>query len=293
MQPTGNISVTNRSAPTQASALLFAGQGSQDSAMRELAQRHCPALLSQAIERLGCDPFEHIEEGTLYMQPALYCGTLAHWREAGEPRAEFAAGHSLGELAALTAAGYLDPSEGMRLVLERAIAMDRAAGASEPGGLMAVLGPQPLALEICQAHQLTVAADNEPSQMVLSGPLDRLQRARTEARGRGLKAVLLRVPLALHSPAMEPALAPYERALRGVELGCPRMTVIANLTARPFTDVRGELARAMISPVRWRESVLTMNSAGVGSYHEMGSSEILSGLVQRTLADAAEQPVEL
>jgi [acyl-carrier-protein] S-malonyltransferase len=270
--------------------LLFAGQGSQDNAMHDLAQRHCPELLSQAIERLGCDPFERIEEGTLYMQPALYCGALAHWREAGEPHGEFAAGHSLGELAALTAAGYLDPPEGMRLVLERAIAMDRAATASEPGGLMAVVGPQQLTLELCHAHQLTVAADNEPRQMVLSGPLNRLQEARVEARGRGLKAVHLRVLLALHSPAMKPAVASFEEALRVAELRPPRMTVIANLTAKPFTDVRDELVKAIISPVRWRESVLTMHGAGVGSYREMGSSQILTGLVERTLARINEQP---
>jgi malonyl CoA-acyl carrier protein transacylase len=78
-------------ASTPLSALLFPGQGSQDRAMGELAREHCPELIEQAAAELGSDPFERMEEGTAYLQPAVYCGTLAHWRAAGEPLADFAA----------------------------------------------------------------------------------------------------------------------------------------------------------------------------------------------------------
>jgi [acyl-carrier-protein] S-malonyltransferase len=269
---------------TSRSALLFPGQGSQDGAMQGLARTHCPELIAQAAAELGEDPFERMNAGTAYLQPAVYCGTLAHWRAAGEPLADFVAGHSLGELAALTAAGYLSPSEGMRLVLARAAAMQRAADAGEPGGLLAVSGPRERALELGESHGLTLAADNEPEQVVLSGSVVCLHAARAEARGRGLKAVRLRVPAALHSSAMRPAVAPFRGALEAATLGPPRMVAIANVTAAPFEDVVPELAQGMVSCVRWRESVLELRAAGVRSFREMGASEVLSGLVRRTLA---------
>ncbi len=271
---------------TSLSALLFPGQGSQDRAMGRLAREHCPELIAQATAQLGKDPFEHMNAGTAYLQPAVYCGTLAHWRAAGEPLADFVAGHSLGELTALTVAGCLNPSEGMRLVLVRASAMQRAAEAGEPGGLLAVTGPRAQALELGESHGLTLAADNEPEQVVLSGPVGPLRAAREEARGHGVKAVRLRVPAALHSSAMRPAVAPFRLALETAKFAVPRMPVIANVTAAPFEDVVSELALGMVSCVRWRESVLALRAAGVRSFREMGASEVLSGLVQRTLAAA-------
>lgn len=267
-------------------ALLFPGQGSQDSAMHQLAREHCPELIAQAAAELGANPFEHLDVGTAYLQPAVYCGTLAYWRAAGEPLADFAAGHSLGELAALTAAGYLDPSEGMRLVLARATAMQRAAETGEAGGLLAVRGPRGPALELGQRHDLELAADNEPEQIVLSGPIARLQLARGEARGYGLKAVRLRVAAALHSIAMRPAVEPFHQALGAASLAAPRMTVIANVTAGPFADVPTELALGVVSPVRWRETILALHAADVRSYNEMGASNVLLNLVRRTLAPA-------
>lgn len=265
-------------------ALLFPGQGSQDRTIGEFAHEYCPELIEQAAAELGGDPFERMEEGTAYLQPAVYCGALAHWRAAGEPLAGFAAGHSLGELAALTAAGYVSPGEGMRLVLARASAMQRAAQDGEPGGLLAIMGTRGQALKLGERHGLTLAADNGPEQLVLSGPVVRLQAARAQARACGLKAVRLRVPAALHSNAMRSAVAPFRRALATTTFGVPRMVVIANVTAAPFADVASELTRGVTSCVRWRESVLALHCAGVHSYREMGAQGILSGLVQRTLA---------
>jgi [acyl-carrier-protein] S-malonyltransferase len=269
---------------TPRSALLFPGQGSQSRAMRELADEHCPELISQAVAELGENPFERLEEGTMYLQPAIYCGTLAYWRAAGEPLADFAAGHSLGELAALTVAGYVSPSEGMRLVLARATSMQRAADACEPGGLIAVMGPRGPALELAERQRLSLAADNEPEQLVLSGPVERLRAARKEARSSGLRTVRLRVPAALHSSAMTAAVNPFRRALETAALATPRMVVIANCTAAPFTDVVSELALGVVSCVRWRESVQNLRAAGVCSYREMGTSDVLSVFAQRTLA---------
>jgi malonyl CoA-acyl carrier protein transacylase len=268
------------------SALLFPGQGSQDGAMRELAREHFPELISQAVDALGADPFERIDEGTAYLQPAVYCGTLAHWRATGEPLADFAAGHSLGELAALTAAGCMSPSEGMHLVLIRAIAMQRAAEAAEAGGLIAVTGPRARAWKLARRHGLTVAADNSPEQIVLAGLLVDLQAARREARPCGLRAVRLRVPAALHSSAMHSAIPLFREALAATSLAAPRMTVIANVTAAPFEDVPSELALALISRVRWRETVLALDALGVRRFREMSGSGILSALVEHTLPAA-------
>ncbi|MGC1850851.1 MAG: acyltransferase domain-containing protein [Solirubrobacterales bacterium] len=252
--------------------------------MHELARAQCPELIAQAAAELGIDPFERIDAGTMYLQPAVYCGALAHWRAAGQPIADFAAGHSLGELAALVAAGYLTPEDGMRLVLARGIAMERAAYAAEPGGLLAVMGARERARALGERHDLTLAADNAPEQIVFSGPVACLQAARSQARGLGVRAVRLRVPAALHSDAMRPAVAPFRRALEAVGFGAPRMLAIANVTAAPFKDPASELTLGLVSCVRWRESVLALQAAGTGSYREMGGSDILSGLVERTLA---------
>lgn len=279
-----NPHTDEHSSPAAHTALLFPGQGSQDQAMHELALERCPELVAQATAELGVDPFERMEAGTAYLQPAIYCGALAQWRDTGEPIAEFAVGHSLGELAALTAAGYLSPSQGMVLVLARGIAMQQAADAGEPGGLLAVMGPREQALELGERHGLALAADNAPRQIVLSGPLARLQAARKQARASGVKAASLRVPAALHSRAMRPAVTPFRQALEAVAVAAPRMTVIANVTAAPFGDLVNELPLGMVSCVRWRESVLALRAAGVQSYREMGGSNILSGLVEQTLA---------
>src|SRR4029453_6653046 len=93
-------------------ALLFPGQGSQTDDMRELVERACPELLERATDHLGVDPFERVDEGTAYAQPALYCASLAGWTAGGRPTAEFMAGHSLGELAALGGAGRLQAGGG-------------------------------------------------------------------------------------------------------------------------------------------------------------------------------------
>ncbi len=108
-------------------ALLFPGQGSQRDGLRELVAEHRPDLLELATELTGDDPFEQIEDGTRFQQPAIYSASLACWTAAGRPRADLLAGHSLGELAALVAGGALDELDGLRLAVTRGRLMQEAA----------------------------------------------------------------------------------------------------------------------------------------------------------------------
>ena len=264
-------------------ALLFPGQGSQSDDMRELVARARPGLLEQAIAELGADPFERIDEGTAYAQPALYCASLAGWANAGSPTAAFMAGHSLGELAALAAAGSLSEKDGLSLAVARGRAMQAAAESGPPGGMLAVLGDEPPAREIAERLGLTLANENAPGQLVVSGPADALAAAKPELKRAGLKAIRLRVQGAFHSPAMESAVPPFERALAAVEVASPRVPVMSSIVARPFDDVRARLLEALVRPVRWREALVALHRAGVRRFLETGPGNVLTGLVRRTL----------
>jgi malonyl CoA-acyl carrier protein transacylase len=264
-------------------ALLFPGQGSQTDDMRELVERACPELLELAGERVGVDPFEHVDEGTAYAQPALYCASLAGWTAAGRPTAEFMAGHSLGELAALVAAGSLEASDGLSLALTRGRVMQEAAERGPGGGMLAVLGDEEPTRAVAERLGLTVANDNAPGQLVLSGPDDALAAARAELKGSGLRTIRLRVQGAFHSPAMESALPAFRAALEEVEFADPEVPVLSSTTARPFDDIRRRLAEALVRPVRWREALVALYDAGARRFVETGPGSVLTGLVRRTL----------
>src|SRR3954454_21500261 len=143
-------------------AILFPGQGSQAPGMRDLVAQHAPELL----ERLGDESFDRVGESTRFAQPAIFCASLAGWRAVdAEPLAM--AGHSLGELTALVAAGALDPFDGLQLVVLRGRLMADAGG----GTMLALLGAEPEQADaLAAAHGVTVANDNAPGQLVLSGP---------------------------------------------------------------------------------------------------------------------------
>lgn len=264
-------------------ALLFPGQGSQSDDMRELVARVRPGLLERAIAELGVDPFERVDEGTAFAQPALYCASLAGWAEAGSPGAAFMAGHSLGELAALAAAGSLGEEDGLLLAVARGRAMQAAAESGPPGGMLAVLGDEPPAREIAERLGLTLANENAPGQLVLSGPADALAAAKPELKRAGLKTVRLRVQGAFHSPAMESAVPEFARALAAVEVSPPRVPVMSSIVARPFDDVRARLVEALVRPVRWRDALIALHRAGVRRFVETGPGSVLTGLVRRTL----------
>jgi len=250
-------------------------------------------LLQPGLEVLGYDPFESLSEGTRYQQPALFLCSVAawdEWREEGDEEAEAsaAAGHSLGEYAALVAAGALQFDDAVRLVDERASAMAEA-GERNAGGMIAMLGGDAQNVRALASRLgLVVANDNAPGQLVLSGPVEALDEADEVARDEtGARARRLDVTGAFHSPLMEPAADRLRAALDATPVAQPTIPVYSNGSAAPFVDVRRELAENLLRPVRWRETLLALRTARIERFVELGPGEVLTGLVKRTLQAAA------
>jgi malonyl CoA-acyl carrier protein transacylase len=272
------------------SALLFPGQGSHAEGMEEPYRDH--PLLERGLELLGYDPFERLAEGTRYQQPALFLCSVAawdQWREEPDEDAEVraAAGHSLGEYAALVAAGALQFDDAVRLVDERAAAM-ADAGELNAGGMIAMLGGEAQAVRaLADRLGLVVANDNAPGQLVLSGPVDAIAEADEVARDEaGARARRLDVTGAFHSPLMEPAAERLRAALEATPVEAPQIPVYSNGSAAPFVDVRRELSENLLRPVRWRETLLAMRTARIERFVELGPGAVLTGLVKRTLQAA-------
>ena len=246
-----------------------------------------PDLVAQAAEELGADPFEQIGAGTHFAQPALFIAGLAHWKAAGEPRAGFYAGHSLGELPALVAAGALDAAAGLRLAVVRGRLMEEAS-AVRPGGMVAALGgSDEVVQKVADEFGLTLANDNAPGQMVLSGDSEKVGEARKALRAEGAKAIRLPVAGAFHSPLMEPAVPGYREALAATEFAAAE-GAFSCITAAPFDDVRADLLAALTEPVRWRATLAAMRAAGAAAFLETGPGDILTGLSRRTLGEEVE-----
>jgi [acyl-carrier-protein] S-malonyltransferase len=270
-----------------ATAILFPGQGSQTPEMRDQLARARPDLLQAALQAVGEDPFARVEEGTRFAQPAIFCASLAGFEALGRPTGQFMAGHSLGELAALVAAGALAERDGLALVALRGKLMQRAGEQAGEGGMLAVIGRGAAdhAQELAEAHGLALANDNSPQQVVLSGARAALPAAAAAAAALGLRAFSLPVSGAFHSPMMASAVEDFSRALARVEVREPRVTVLSAVTAEPFDDIRLRLAQALTSPVRWRETMLALHARGVQRFVEVGPGRVLSGLAKRTLRD--------
>jgi [acyl-carrier-protein] S-malonyltransferase len=277
-------------------ALLFPGQGSHAEGMDEPYRGH--PLFERGLELLGHDPFERLGDGTRYQQPALFLCSVAAWdqwrsgesdedeEDAGEAIA--AAGHSLGEYAALVAAGALQFEDAVTLVDERADAM-ADAGEHRSGGMIAMLGGESRDVRaLADRLGLVVANDNAPGQLVLSGPVDALDAAEEVARDEtGARARRLDVTGAFHSPLMEPAADRLRAALDDTPVDAMEIPVYSNGSAAPFVDVRRELAENLLRPVRWRETLLALRAARIERFVELGPGEVLTGLVKRTLQAAA------
>jgi malonyl CoA-acyl carrier protein transacylase len=249
-------------------------------------------VLERGLELLGHDPFERLAEGTRYQQPALFLCSVAawdQWREEADDvdEAHAAAGHSLGEYAALVAAGALQFDDAVRLVDERAAAM-ADAGELSPGGMVAMLGGDARDVRaLAERLNLVVANDNAPGQLVLSGALDAVLAAEDSARDEtGARARRLDVTGAFHSPLMEPAAARLRAALEATPISEPQIPVYSNGSAAPFVDIRRELAENLLRPVRWRETLLAMRTARIERFVELGPGAVLTGLVKRTLQAA-------
>ena len=252
--------------------------------MRELVEVSRPDLASLATRLVGDDPFERVNEATRFAQPALYCASVALWERAGRPAGDLYAGHSLGEIAALVAAGSIDALDGLRLAARRGELMQAQAEAS-PGGMAAVLGDDALAHRIAAEHLLAIANDNAPGQLVLSGPGDAIEAAMADAKAAGARSIRLPIRGAFHSAAMAPAVPRLREALAAITVRAPLAPVISGVTAAPIVDVRGSLAEALVRPVRWRETLLALQRLGAERFIEVGPGKVLKGLVRRTLPD--------
>lgn len=267
-------------------AVLFPGQGSALAGAKELAERHCPDLYERCVLALDVDPFESAAESTAFAQPAIFLASIAGWRSLADAELQPCAfaGHSLGELSALTAAGVLAETDALDLVVLRARLMADAGG---DGGMLALLkGALEDADELARAHGLTIANDNAAGQTVLSGPRGALRDAAVEARRRGLRAIALDVAGAFHSPAMAPAVEPFKRAVREVRLSAPSAPVFSGMTARRFRNVPVELAGALCAPVRWRETQVSLGRIGADTFIDAGPDEVLARLTERNLPDS-------
>ena len=255
--------------------------------MRELVELHEPDLAELALAETAADPFARAGEGTAYAQPAIYCASVAAWSRAGRPQAAFHAGHSLGELSALVAAGAIDPADGLRLAVTRGRLMQRAADA-QPGGMLALLGDAEPARELAEDCGAVIANDNGPTQLVAAGSERTLERLAAEAKAAGLRTIRVPVRGAFHCAAMAPAVGPYRAALGAVAVRAPAVPVFSCVTAEPFgtgpEGIRDQLAMAIVRPVRWREVLESLHGLGVRSFVETGPGKALSGMVRRAFS---------
>jgi len=289
-------------------ALLFPGQGSQEVGMgHDLAQAYPQVrqLYEQADEILGfalsslcfAGPQEALDD-TLNTQPAIFCTSLAVLRalevEGRLPSPAMTAGHSLGELTALVAAGAMEFADGLRLVRERGRLM-KLAGEQSPGGMAAVLKMDEAEVEqACReasaetGRPVQIANYNSPGQVVISGDREALARAGDLLRERGCKRIVpLAVSIAAHSPLMAGVVQEYRAAVEATPLRPPRMPVVANISARPLRsveEIRDELAGQLTWPVRWTDSVQWMVGQGVTRFLEIGPRDVLTKLVGRIAA---------
>lgn len=282
--------------------VLFPGQGSQYVGMADpwLDHPEGRAQIEAASEALGWDVAEAARspqklERTEVVQPAVLACDLAAFavlRAEGVPVGA-AAGHSLGEYAALIAAGAVPLQEGLATLATRAEAMAKASD-QNPGGMTALIGISPEdAREICEVagrgDVLTVANENAPKQIVLSGSIPAVERAEVLARGRGGKSVRLPVAGAFHSPLMQPAVQPVREAISRIQFQAPAFAVVPNASGKPTTQplvLRDLLARHLISPVLWSRSIEAMSRSGIEWFVEAGPGDVLGKLARRIVPGA-------
>jgi [acyl-carrier-protein] S-malonyltransferase len=297
-------------------AFVFPGQGSQSVGMgKALAEAYRPArsVFEEIDAALGYKLSTIMWDGpaetltlTENAQPALVAVSLAALRvlqaEAGldiAREAQFVAGHSVGEYAALAAADAISFADAARLVRVRGQAMQRAvpAGAGAMAALIGVDFAQAgvIAGEAAQGQICEAANDNGGGQVVVSGDRVAVERAVAIAKDKGVRrAMMLPVSGPFHSALMRPAADVMAQALAQVSIKPPRVPLVANVLAGPTSDpaqiVRGLVAQ-VTGTVRWRESVLFMAQAGVTTFYEIGAGKVLSGLVKRIAEGAVGIPI--
>ncbi len=276
-------------------AYIFPGQGSQFVGMgKDLYEASAAARrwMEQANELMDGELLTVMFEGdaerlkqTRYTQPAVYVHSLA--LVAAHPDAfspAMVAGHSLGELTALAAVGVFSWADGLRLVRERALAM-QAACEVRPSTMAAVLGLDDEVVETVCAEvgpDVVPANYNSPGQVVISGTVEAVEAAVERLKARGARrAVILNVAGAFHSPLMEPARARLATAIEATPFQAPQAPVYQNVTAEPSTDpdvIRENLIQQLTSPVRWTQTIRNMIRDGATRFVETGPGNVLRGL---------------
>lgn len=296
-------------------AFIFPGQGSQSVGMGKALCDASPVareVFQEVDDALGQRLFRVMTEGpedqlilTENAQPAIMANAIATLRvlerEGGirlADKAQFVAGHSLGEYSALCAAGALDLATTARLLKLRGQAMQTAVPVGV-GAMAALLGAdiekaQALADAAAGGDVCTVANDNDPSQVVISGHKGAIERAIELVKDHGIKrGILLPVSAPFHCPLMRPAADAMAEALAGAALQAPLVALYANVTAAPVADadtIRKLLVEQVTGRVRWRESVIAMSAGGVHGFVEFGG-KVLGPMVKRSAPDATAASV--
>ncbi|MDO9473995.1 MAG: ACP S-malonyltransferase [Caulobacter sp.] len=298
-------------------AFIFPGQGSQAVGMgAELAEAFASAreVFQEVDDALGQKLFKLMKEGpeadltlTENAQPALMAVSLAVSRTLEKEfgvaieRAAFVAGHSLGEYAALAAAGAISLSDTARLLKLRGQAMQRAVPVGA-GAMASLIGPktdvalaEAAAAAGAEVGVCVVANDNNNGNVVISGDRAGVDRAIEKAKELGARAIPLNVSAPFHCPLMQPAADEMAEALGKATIIAPRAPLVANVTARPTLDpeaIRRMLVEQVTGRVRWRESMEWMAGAGgVTRFAEAGSGKVLSGMAKRIAPDAEATPL--
>jgi [acyl-carrier-protein] S-malonyltransferase len=291
-------------------AVVFPGQGSQYPGMgKELAEKYAVAKQvfteADSIKPLSGLCFEGPEEElrkTINTQPALLTVNIACFqvlRDRGiQP--DFLAGHSLGEYCALVAAGVLEFSDALKLVMLRSRLMEEAVPQGV-GGMAAILGLPPetvadICREVAVSNWVEPANFNCPGQVVIAGYQEGVARAVELAKNRGARRVIpLNVSGPFHSRLMEPAGSGLAQELEKVSLQPPKLPVVANVTATIEENpeaIAANLAQQVQKPVRWEESVLFLYEQGVRTFIEVGPGKVLTGLIKKTVKDVLLLNVE-
>ena len=278
-------------------AFVFPGQGAQFSGMgKDLYDNYTDArqMMLQANDILGFSITDIMFEGsdedlkqTRVTQPAIFLHSVISARLMTTHTPDMVAGHSLGEFSALVAAGVLGWEDALRLVSERALAMQEACEL-QPGTMAAVLGmADERVAEICNSiEDVVVAANfNCPGQVVISGSLLGVEQACVALKEGGAKRAL-RLPVggAFHSPLMQPAAERLEKAILATTFHAPNCPVYQNVSAKGETDkdvIKQQLLQQLTSPVRWTQSVEQMIADGATVFYEFGPGDVLKGLIKK------------
>jgi [acyl-carrier-protein] S-malonyltransferase len=299
---------------SQTTAFVFPGQGSQVVGMgRELAEKYpvakqtfdeADSILGSALSKVMWDGPESELNDTVNTQPALFIHSLASFRVFSHLDRDFKpaalAGHSLGELSALAAAGALSFESGLRLVRKRGELMKKA-GELNPGSMAAILNLDIPSLEkVCaeasRAGEIVqVANDNCPGQVVISGAKAAVERAMAGAKTTGAKrAIPLAVSIAAHSKLMDSIQDEWNEAVNSAGLKDALFQIVGNVIAKPIqaaADLRNDIQSQMQSRVRWTETIQLLRGQGITTFVEVGTGNVLLGLIRRINSSIAGYPL--